>query len=232
MQNSRQQKPAEMKVDMKKYIRRVVIAIILLLVAGGVGFLAAKKIFEDRTVIETVEKEVFIEKEVEITSDIIEEELKDIGELATEEYDYTGVETYDESKSFNGFEIPFTQSKFIYSYDGTIKAGIDFNDIHVEKDDLKKLVTISLPGAQILSSEIDEKSFQLYDEKNSIFNPISVSDVNETVVRLKESAEQKAIDKGLLERADKNAQTLIKGFVKSTFGLNGYTIKVEIAEAL
>ena len=212
---------------MKKYVRFLLIVIVLLLAAGGGGFLIAKHIFEERTVVETVEKEIFIEKEAEITSEIIKEGLKDIGELATEEYDYTGVETYDESKSFKGFEIPFTKSRFIYSYDGTIKAGIDFTSIEVEKDDLKKLVTVTLPEAEILSSEVDEKSFQLYDEKNSIFNPISVSDVNETVIRLKETAERKAVEKGLLERANRNAQALIKNFVKSTYSLKDYTIKVE-----
>ena len=218
------------KVDnVKTYLKLAGVGVALLAVAGGVGFFGAKKIFENRVVVETVEKEVFIEKEVEITADIIAEELRDIGELATEEYEYTGVETFDEAKSFKGFEIPFTQSKFIYSYDGTIKAGIDFTAIHVEKDDQKKQVIVTIPKSKILSSEIDESSFQLYDEKNSIFNPIGVGDVNDTVVNLKSNAEKKALEKGLLDRADKNAESLIRGFVKGSYGLKGYTVKVEIA---
>ena len=147
---------------MKKIAGIIGAVVVGLALAVGIGFFAAKGIFEDRVVVETVEKEVFIEKEVEITSEMIREEIRDIGELATEEYEYTAVETYDESKSFNGFEIPFTQSKFIFSYDGNIKAGIDYSSIEVEKDDAKKQVLITLPKAKILSSEIDEKSFLLY----------------------------------------------------------------------
>ena len=37
------------------------------------------------------------------------------------------------------------------------------------------------------------------------------------------------MEKGLLERADKNAESLIRGLVKGTYGLKGYTVKVEIA---
>ena len=205
----------------------VAAVVLALLLAGFGGFFMAKHIFEDRVVIETVEKERIVEKELEITGEMIREEIRAIGELATEEYAYTEVETYDESKSFKGIEIPFTQSKFIFSYDGTIKAGIDFTQITVEKDDKKKEVVITLPEVKILSSEIDEKSFELYDEKNSIFNPIGVNDVNDSVINLKEVAEKKALEKGLLEKAKENAKSMIKSFVKNSFGLKGYTIKVQ-----
>lgn len=208
---------------------RIVILIIVFLLACGSAVFATVKYCRKHIAAEIIEKEVVIEKEVEITGEIIKSGLQDIGELATEEYYFTGVETYDSTKTIKGFNVPFTKSTFIYSYDGKIKAGIDFSQIDVEKDDLTKIITISVPAAHILSSEIYPESFQLYDEKNSIFNPISVSDVNDTILELKQTSEQDAIKKGLLKRADENAALILKNFL-SGFDLSDYTIRTEIKD--
>ncbi len=207
---------------------KVILPVILVAVMIIAAFYIANRIERNTSV--TKEENTFTDTEKTITGDIIRSSLNDIGELATEEYYYTGVESFDSSKSFQGFELPFTTSRFIFSYDGVIKAGIDFTGIEVEKDDLKKLVVVTLPKAKILSSEIDEDSFKLYDEKQSIFNPLHVTDVNDTIKDLKAKAEADAEKKGVLKRADKNAVTLIKQFLKSTYDLSDYTIKVETAD--
>ncbi len=199
-----------------------VILVVLMIVAA---FYVSNRLERNTSV--QKQENTFTETEKVITGDIIKAGLADIGELATEEYYYTGVESFDSSKSYKGFNIPLTTTRFIYSYDGVIKAGIDFTGIEVEKDDLKKLIVVHLPKSKILSSEIDENSFKLYDEKQSIFNPLSVSDVNDTIRDLKAKAEADAEKKGVLERADKNAVKLIKQFLVSTYDVSDYTIKVE-----
>ncbi len=208
---------------MKKIKLLVPIVLVALMVAAA--FYVSNRIERNTSV--SKQENTFTQTEKTITGDVIKAGLTDIGELATEEYYYTGVESFDSSKSIKGFDIPFTTTSFIYSYDGTIKAGIDFTAVDVTKDDLKKLIVVTIPKSKILSSEIDENSFKLYDEKKSIFNPLSVSDVNDTIKDLKEKAEADAVKKGVLERADKNAVTLIKQFLKSTYEVSDYTIKVE-----
>lgn len=172
-----------------------------------------------------------ISESVAITGETIRSGLNDIGELATEEYYFTRVETYDSAKSaqlFNiSFDIPLTRTKFIYSYDGVIKAGIDFTKIEVEKDDLKRLITVTLPKPYILSTEIDFDSFELYDEQQSIFNPVSVKDVNDTNRAMVQTAEKDALAKGLLDRAEKNAETLIKNFLRGGYDVREYAIRIE-----
>ncbi|MBO4902343.1 MAG: DUF4230 domain-containing protein [Lachnospiraceae bacterium] len=209
---------------MKKMIKLAgpVILVVLMIVAA---FYVSNRLERNTSV--SKQENTFTQTEKVITGDIIKAGLADIGELATEEYYYTGVESFDSSKSYKGFNIPLTTTRFIYSYDGVIKAGIDFTAIEVEKDDLKKLIVVKLPKSKILSSEIDENSFKLYDEKQSIFNPLSVSDVNDTIKDLKAKAEADAEKKGVLERADKNAVKMIKQLLVSTYDLSDYTIKVE-----
>ncbi len=202
------------------------IAIIVVLIAGvGISaFLLGRKRTENETM--EVEENLLTETETVISGEVIKEGLADIGELATEEYYFTEVESYDSSKSFMDFKLPFTTSKFVYSYDGLIKAGIDFTAVEVEKDDLLKTITVKLPKAKILSSEIDESSFQVYDEKQSIFNKVSISNFNDTNADLKNRAEERAIKKGLLDKADANATMLIKNFLLSTYSVSDYAIKV------
>ena len=141
------------------------------------AFVFGKKTTENENT--TTEENLITETETTISGEIIQAGLADIGELATEEYYFTEVETYDSTKTFMDFNLPFTTTRFVYSYDGVIKAGIDFTGIEVEKDDLLKTITIRLPKSKILSSEIDESSFQVYDEEQSIFNKVSISFPNE-----------------------------------------------------
>lgn len=150
--------------------------------------------------------------------------LKNIGELATQSGFYTNVQVIKKSQEIWGAQIPFTQSKYIFSYDGQIKAGLDFGDVDVKVDALAKTVRVTLPEIRILSTEIDENSLEIYDESKNIFTPLSLDDVNESLIELKEEAQQTAIDNGLLEQARTNAELLISGFLAGSYDAQEYSI--------
>ena len=159
------------------------------------------------------------------------------GELVTEnkvDGTCTEVGSYDSRRSVEIFGqnigIPLTRASFIYSYDGAIKAGIDFAGVAVEKDETLKCITVSLPKAKILSSELYTDSFRLYDENNNIFNPIGVEAVTETNRVLKETAESRAVDKGLLTRADEHARALIRSLLESSYDINEYDIRIQTVD--
>jgi len=177
-------------------------------------------------VIKEVPTEKIIEKKVEISGETIQAGMENIGKLCTAEYSYTHVEHENSAREIKGFEIPFTTSSFIYSYDGTIMAGIDFAKIQIDKDDIEKVIIVTLPDVEIISSDVDQNSFELYDEKNNIFNPISVADVAGSFHDLKSSEEAKAIEKGLFEKAKENAVTLVKNFMCGSYDVKDYDIEV------
>lgn len=210
-----------------KALTKIIVFLLILIAAVGGTFYFAKTKYETVRVEETKEENIITETKVEITGETIREGLMDIGELATEEYYFTRVETYDSSKNFKGFKVPFTQSKFVYSYDGVVKAGIDFANITVVKDDLAKVITVTLPKSDILDCNIDTDTFKLYDEKNSVFNKFSVTDFNNTLDKMLDEAKADAIDKGVLERADENAKMIIKNFLLSTYTVDDYYIDVK-----
>ena len=179
----------------------------------------------------TEEKRIF-ETETTISTDIIKEKLQDIGFLCTEEYYFTQVAQYKSTKKdfFDFFSIPLTQSHFICSYDGLITAGIDFESIKVEKNDENKTITISVPKATIKSTEIFEDSYKVFDEKESIFNPISTNDDNNVRKKMKQNAIQKAKDNKVLEKADDNAKNTIEQFVAVLIDSDEYKIEVKQLE--
>lgn len=149
--------------------------------------------------------------------------FEDIGELATQSAYCTEVNVTEATRNLFGLiEIPFTQSKYIYSYDIIIKAGYDFSQITWEVND--KTITIHLPEAKVLSNEIDMNSFKIYHEDESIFRNISLEETNEALADLLETAEKNAIENGLLENARSNAETILKGFFSNQYNLEEYTI--------
>ena len=214
-----------------KKIKWIAIGAAVLVVAVVAAYLIGRSAPRGTVQTESETPGRIISESTTITGEIIRSGLNDIGELATEEYYFTQVETYDSTKSaqlFNiTFDLPLTRTKFIYSYDGVIKAGVDFTKIEVEKDDLKRVITVTLPKPYILSTEIDFDSFELYDEQQSIFNPVSVRDVNDTNRAMIQTAEKDALAKGLLERADKNAETLIKNFLRGGYDVREYAVRIE-----
>lgn len=174
-----------------------------------------------------VEKDKIVEVEVEkeITQEVIQDGLRDMGILITEEYYFTMVENYVKSKTFMKFIT--SESAFIYSYDGVVTAGVDFNEIKVVRDKANKKILIKVPASEIQNVDIDFDSFKIYSEKEGLWNPIKMSDYNESMVELKKAAINKAEEKNILKRADEEASEIIENFVKSFFDKNEYQIVVE-----
>lgn len=151
--------------------------------------------------------------------------FENIGELATQSAYSSNVSVIDESRDVLGIKIPFTQSKYVFSYDTVIKAGLDFEDISWKVDEESKTITIVLPEAKVLSNEINEKSLKVYHEEESLFTNVDLKQTNEALSTLKETAEENAIKNGLLKNAKSNAKTLVKNFVGQVYDLNVYQVE-------
>jgi len=150
--------------------------------------------------------------------------LKDIGELATQAGYFTTVQTITKSRDILGVEVPGTKSNYVYSYDGIIKAGVDFSFVESEVDEENKLITIRFPEFKILSTEIKDDSFVLYNDGANLFTSLKLEDVDKSNAELKETARKAAIDNGILEAARANAEVLIRGFLAGMYDLNEYKI--------
>lgn len=167
----------------------------------------------------------------EVTIDMVESSIKDIGELATIEYLYTDAGKFENTKQLWGKDIPFTTKSFIAKWDGCIKAGIDIQAITIDVDNTGKCITIHMPKAQILSQEIDKDSIETLDEKNGLFNPVQVEDVREFDAVSQDEMCERAIANGILEKATENAKNIIETLVNTdVVQEQGYTLQFDITE--
>ena len=116
------------------------------------------------------------------------------------------------------------------TYQGVIRAGLDFDKIAMNIDSVKKVVSLEMPAPRILSNEIDLDSCEVYDEQNSIFNKIDTMNFNDSLKVMKENAEIQAKENNILENAKANAEVLIKSMFDSAPQTNGYTLEFHWAE--
>ena len=170
-----------------------------------------------------VERIVTVEKE--ITSAILQDGVREVGVLVTEEYYFTEVVSFSSIKKLWKLDLNITESSYLASYDGVVRAGVDLTGARVEKDDELKRITVTLPAASIQGVDIDPESFQLYSEKAGLGNHISAEDFNNSLVELETTAREKAVARGLLERADGNARVLIRNLIGALVDLNAYSLE-------
>ena len=170
-----------------------------------------------------VEKIVTVEKE--ISSEILRDGVREVGVLVTEEYYFTEVVSYSSIKKLWKLDLGITETSYLASYDGVVRAGVDLTGAEVVKDDALKRITVTLPAAEIQGVDIDPESFRLYSEKAGLGNPISAEDFNNSLVELEATAREKAVERGLLERADGNARVLIRNLIGALVDLNAYSLE-------
>lgn len=153
--------------------------------------------------------------------------FENIGELATQSVTTTTVRVETKDLKLFNVSIPLTQSKYIYTYNTTIKAGINFSDVKWQlgdTDDTSHNIYVDIPEVKTLSADIDLDSFKVLHEENNIFSPITLTEHNDSLIQLRENALSDAINSGLYDRALDNAKTILTSFISQVYSSNEYNI--------
>ena len=159
---------------------------------------------------------------ISASTDTIQDGLANMGVLITQEYYFTQVEKYTKEKTFLKFIT--SSSEFMYSYDGAVMAGIDFEKIEIKTDEDRKIITVDMPDSEIQAVTIDKDTFKIYSEKDSLWNPLKLEDYNISLVEFEDAAKEKAIASGILGRSDEQARNLVREFISSLPNTGEYTI--------
>ena len=153
--------------------------------------------------------------------------FENIGELATQSVTTTTVRVETKDLKLFNVSIPLTQSKYIYTYNTTIKSGINFSDVKWQlgdTDDTSHNIYVDIPEVKTLSADIDLDSFKVLHEENNIFSPITLTEHNDSLIQLRENALSDAINSGLYDRALDNAKTILTSFISQVYPSNEYSI--------
>ena len=166
----------------------------------------------------------------EIVKNVLSEKTEEISELATAEYIFTNAARFTDTAHIAKVFDWMTKKSFVQKWDGTIKAGVELNELQVSVAD--NVITITMPNAEILSYEVDYNSVEVLDEKNNVFNPISISDKSKFDLETKDAMIERAKGNGLLEKASENAQrTVLELLALSIDNIEDYEVNFVIAKS-
>ena len=142
---------------------------------------------------------------------ITEEKLSKIQELSTAKYTYIETQSYDDWRELPfSFKIPFTKKSIELQCKGEIKVSYNMKKCEIKSTSGR--VTVILPKSTI-SHNLDSTAIK---EENNIFNPISLKDQDQMEDDLKIIMENRAIEKGMLDKAKESAKETIYNLIEQT----------------
>ncbi len=136
---------------------------------------------------------------------LVDRQLSYCQELITAKYRYSDIITLKKTSGF-------AKSYSIIKYTGLIRTGIaDITDVSYSVSLDGKTITLSVPQAEVLGNEIVSQS--VFDEKQSIFVPISTQDIFDEIDKAKDQALEDMIAEGILEESREYAVKIITQFM-------------------
>lgn len=173
-----------------KVILRIVTIVVIALILGAAAWFGLKK---------------FTTVKYENKYALVDKQLSYCQELVTAKYRYSDIITLKKAAGW-------AKSYSIIKYTGVVRAGItDVTDVSYSISLDGKTITLEVPPAEVLGNEIVSQS--VFDEKQSIFVPISTQDIFDEIERAKAEALEDMIAEGVLEEAREYAVRIIKQFM-------------------
>ncbi|MTI94194.1 MAG: DUF4230 domain-containing protein [Firmicutes bacterium] len=147
-----------------------------------------------------------------VTTQLVEEQIAMLGELATARYNYTNVVAWEDNIKFRNMTLPFTTKSFMLMYTGYVKAGVDLEAISVAIDP-EQAIEIVLPQPRVTDSVLNEDDVYIYDQSSALFNKLDFEDLYSVLPNEKQRMEMEAVERGLLLQAATQAEALIAAFL-------------------
>ena len=112
------------------------------------------------------------------------------------------------------------------TYEANARVGIDLEKVKPEVDDANETVWLTIPKAAIQDVKIDTSTIKFYDSGFALFNVDEKEDGNKALELAEKDAREELSEMGVLESADEQALTLIKGLLQNTVPTD-YEFKVK-----
>ena len=155
----------------------------------------------------------------------IREEVVEVAQLTTYDYNFTQVLYYTSKNADNPFriEIPFSENKYIATIDGTASVYTDLDQVIVEPSfnvfNALSSVSITLPHAQIKQPiALDFTTLNVLEKRNGFLNDITDEQRDNLLVETYEDQTEKIKNSGLLGKADVRIQEIITNQIKNIYG--------------
>ena len=191
------------QVPVRRLLLKIIFAALLLCALGAGAYFGRKKITE----IKLTKKYMRIERQLVLCRELVTVKLR-----------YSEIVSIKKSGA-----LGVAKSYSIVKYSGVARAGIvDVSKIAATVSKDGKSVSISLPKSELLGNEI--ASQEIFDEKRSIFVPITMKEIFDGIEESRASAAERLVAEGLLDDADTQAQAVLRASM-SALGFENVTIR-------
>ncbi len=159
---------------------------------------------------------VEVPKNVEIKRSEILSALKEIGEFAACESDYTYTEEVTDFYTLFDHKVPLTSNTITMVCPGTVKAGYVVKDVNFEIDHANRKVRFAIGKASVLDNYVDTEHIQCEVKKN-IFNPTEYEQFQRIMDTAKQQGLADAERKGIYAKAEASFKAQLSELIQ---GLN------------
>ncbi|MGE6754903.1 DUF4230 domain-containing protein [Rossellomorea sp. NPDC071047] len=198
--------------------RVLLILLLFILLVGGVS-IGVYSLLSGSTF--TEEKGAFVER------------IQEMSSLATAQGFIKAVIEQEDNQLFGkdiNTDIPGTKRKLLMVVPGTVLAGVDLQGIDEDDivvDEEKKEIQLTLPRAEILQDpSIDTENIKTFSVEGIFRNDVDWNEGFALAEVAKDQISQEAVEQGLLQAAEKNAEKSLKGF----FVQLGYDITIQFQD--
>jgi hypothetical protein len=198
--------------------RVLLILLLFILLVGGVS-IGVYSLLSGSTF--TEEKGAFVER------------IQEMSSLATAQGFIKAVIEQEDNQFFGkdiNTDIPGTKRKLLMVVPGTVLAGVDLQGIDEDDivvDEEKKEIQLTLPHAEILQDpSIDTENIKTFSVEGIFRNDVDWNEGFALAEVAKDQISQEAVEQGLLQAAEKNAEKSLKGFFEQL----GYDVTIQFQD--
>jgi hypothetical protein len=189
---------------MKRILLPAVLGVVIAGLLVYIGFL----LWENKFIL----NQPLITEQSDISAHTVIKQVLPIGEYASLAYHYTSVVKNVNARDIRGWTIPFTTRRYIFTYDGTMKLGIDGTKIRIDvpangadtgiaAGTSLPVIRIAFPEIVILSHEIMDDSIEVFEQSQTIFNEIKLADAFNVTAERKREMEEKVMASDVIKEA-------------------------------
>ena len=150
---------------------------------------------------------------------LVAEKLVELSEWTTLRYEYSNVIVSRLEQSVNVFGITdfsYAETIKLIEYTGYIKAGTDMSKVEITIDEESNKIIVKVPRSQILDNVVETENTQVEDLVGTIFSNYPTQIVFDEINKNKILLEEKKINDGFLDDADKRIEELLTSFLLSS----------------
>ncbi|MCR8849963.1 DUF4230 domain-containing protein [Rossellomorea sp. SC111] len=196
--------------------RRVVLFLVVFLLVVGAATIGVYSWLSGSTF--TEEKGSFVER------------IQEMSSLATAQGFVKAVIEQEDNQLFGkeiNADLPGTKRKLLMVVPGTVLAGVDLqgiDDKDIVVNEEKKEIRLTLPRAEILQEpSIDTDNIKTFSVEGIFRNDVDWNEGFALAEVAKDQISQEAVEQGILQAAEKNAEKSLKGFFEQL----GYEVTIE-----